>query len=63
MHYIGVDYHKKYSYIVVKDKEEKVKRRGTVNNSWSEFQNFLEPYHKGEAVLEATRNWEQVRVL
>ena len=33
MHYIGVDYHKKYSYVVVKDKDGKVERRGKVNNS------------------------------
>jgi transposase len=57
MHYIGVDYHKKYSYLVVKDKEGKVERRGTVNNSREEFLEFLQPYHSGKAVLEATRNW------
>ena len=57
MHYIGVDYHKKYSYVVVKDKDGKVERRGTVNNSREEFWQFLEPYRQGKAVLEATRNW------
>ncbi len=57
MHYIGVDYHKKYSYMVVKDRDGKVERRGMVNNSKEEFRQFLRPYQPGKAVLEATRNW------
>lgn len=47
MHYIGVDYHKRYLYIVVKDRDGKVERRGTMNNSREEFQRFLEPYQPG----------------
>jgi len=57
MHYIGVDYHKKYSYVVVKDKEGKVERRGKVDNTKEEFRQLLKPYQSGKAVLEATRNW------
>ena len=57
MHYIGVDYHKKYSYVVVKDREGKVERRGKVNNTREEFHQLLKPFHPGKAVLEATRNW------
>ena len=57
MNYIGVDYHKKYSYLVVKDEEGHVEGRGTVNNTKEEVQRFLEPYHPGMAVVEATRNW------
>jgi len=57
VHYIGVDYHKKYSYVVVKDREGKVERRGKVNNTREEFWQLLKPYHSGKAVLEATRNW------
>jgi transposase len=57
VHYVAVDYHKAYSYLVVKDKEGKVGRRGTVNNRKEEFQQFLEPYKPAKAVLEATRNW------
>ena len=57
MHYIGVDYHKKYSYVVVKDKEGKVERRGKVDNTKEEFRQLLKPYQAGKAVLEATRNW------
>lgn len=57
MYCIGVDYHKKYSYVVVKDKEDKAERRGKVDNAKEEFQQLLKPYHSGKAVLEATRNW------
>lgn len=54
MHYIGVDYLERYSYIVVKDGEGQLERRGTVNNNIEEPQHFLEPYRLGKAVLEAT---------
>lgn len=57
MHYIGVDYHKKYSYIVVKNEDGQVEGKGTVNNTKEEVQRFLEPYRPGMAVVEATRNW------
>lgn len=57
MHYIGVDYHKKYSYVVVKDREGNVEQRGTVNNTKEEFRQLLKTYQEGKAVLEATRNW------
>ncbi|MBC8273869.1 MAG: hypothetical protein H8E40_02720 [Chloroflexi bacterium] len=30
MYYIGVDYHKRFSYIVVKDEDGKPEQRGTV---------------------------------
>ena len=57
MHFIGIDYHKKYSYIVVKDREGAVEQRGMVSNSREEVQKFVEPYRPAKAVLEATRNW------
>jgi len=57
MHYIGVDYHKKYSYIVVKDEQGRREQKGTVNNNRQEFERFLRPYLPGKAALEATRNW------
>ena len=57
MNYVGVDYHKKYSYIVVKNEDGRVEGRGTVNNTKEEVQRFLEPYRPGIAVVEATRNW------
>jgi len=57
MHYVGVDYHKRYSYLVVKDGEGRVERRGSVSNERDELQRFVEPYRPGRAVMEATRNW------
>ena len=57
MNYVGVDYHKKYSYMVVKNEDGRVEGRGTVNNTKEEVQQFLEPYRPGKAVVEATRNW------
>jgi len=57
MHYVAVDYHKQYSYLVVKDREGRVERRGAVNNRREEFKQFLEGCRPGKAVLEATRNW------
>jgi transposase len=57
VNYIGVDYHKKYSYIVVKNEDGRVEGRGMVNNTREEVQRFLEPYRPGMAVVEATRNW------
>jgi len=60
VYYIGVDYHKKYSYIVVKDEQGRREQKGMVDNTRQEFQKFLELYQPGKAVLEATRNWELV---
>ena len=57
MYYAGVDYHKKYSYIVVKDEQGRMVHKGMVDNTREQFQRFLEPYQSGKAVLEATRNW------
>jgi len=57
MHYIGVDYHNRYSYIAVKDLEGRVERRGSVSNEKGEVQQFVAPCRPGRAVLEATRNW------
>jgi len=37
VHYIGVDYHKKYSYVVVKDRE------GKVSNTKEDFWQLLKP--------------------
>jgi len=57
MHYIGVDYHKRYSYMVVKNEDGEVKGRGSVSNNKEEVRQFLQPYRSGTAVIEATRNW------
>ena len=54
MNYIGVDYHKRYLYIVVKDEDGNIKGRGTINNTREEVWHFLKPYRLGMAVVEAT---------
>lgn len=47
MNYVGVDYHKRYSYLVVKNEDGGVEGRGTVNNTREEIQQFLKPYLPG----------------
>jgi transposase len=60
-YHIGVDYHKKYSYIVVKDTQGQVLRSGQVINTKQSVKNFLGPFCKeGHAVVEATRNWQVI---
>ena len=57
MHYIGIDYHKRYSYIVIKDEKGEAEYRGAIANTREAFEDLLKPYCPGKAVLEATRNW------
>ncbi len=57
MHYIGIDYHKRYSYIVIKNEKGEVEYRGAIENTREAFEGLLKPYCPGKAVLEATRNW------
>lgn len=55
---IGVDYHKKFSYMVVKDEKGKVLRSGQVNNAKASVASFLGPFSRdSKAVLESCRNW------
>jgi len=57
-YHIGVDYHKKYSFMVVKDERGKVLRSGQVPNQKKYVEKFVEPFTAGgHAVIEATRNW------
>ena len=58
-HYnIGVDYHKKFSYFVVKDKSGQILRKGQVQNSSDKVRSFLKPFAEDSAaVLESCRNW------
>ena len=57
MYYIGVDYHKKYWYLVVKDEGGALQRKGEVKNDRKELRQFLGSYGEGKAALESTRNW------
>lgn len=60
-YHIGVDYHKKYSYIVVKDTQGQVLRSGQVINTKKSVKDFLQPFCAGgHAVVEATRNWQVI---
>ncbi|OQW53882.1 MAG: transposase [Proteobacteria bacterium SG_bin7] len=55
---IGVDYHKKFSYLVVKDQGGQVLRSGQIQNTQDSVSKFLAPYKKDSAaVLESCRNW------
>jgi transposase len=57
-YHIGVDYHKKYSFMVVKDNRGQVVKSGQVINQKKYVEKFVEPFReKGHAVVEATRNW------
>lgn len=58
MQYIGVDHHKKFSYLAVMDEKGVVVKEGRINNTKQALKRFLgngkEPK---SAVLEAGRNW------
>lgn len=58
--YVGVDYHRKFSYLTVLDQAGKVVKEGPVENRKEVVASFLtRATCDGEtaAVLEATRNW------
>lgn len=58
MSYIGVDYHKKFSYITVIDESGKCLKEGRIGNDRESLDRFLGKYKdEGKAVMEATRNW------
>ena len=58
MEYVGVDHHKKFSYLAVMDEKGMIVREGRVNNTKESVKNFLNrsPEPK-KAILEAGRNW------
>lgn len=57
--YIGVDYHKRYSQMVVQNQRGQILRNGRVMNAKCCVADFLRPFaeEKKLAVVEATRNW------
>lgn len=58
MHYVGVDYHKKSSYVTVMDERGKVVKEGQIANTQEALAAFLDGAAQGaSAVLEAGRNW------
>lgn len=55
---IGVDYHKRFTYFVVKDEKGKVLKNGQVINEKANVEKFLEGYtDDSAAVIESCRNW------
>lgn len=57
-YFVGVDFHKNYSYIVVQDKFGQTVRERKITNSKDTLCQELEPYSdSASAVLEAGRNW------
>lgn len=58
MEYIGVDHHKRFSYVAMMDEKGIVVKEGRINNSRESIRKFLSG-SKGpkRAVLEAGRNW------
>jgi transposase len=58
MHYVGVDYHKRTSYLTVVDERGKVVKEGQIANSQEALAAFLDgTVEEAAAVLEAGRNW------
>lgn len=58
MHYVGVDYHKRSSYVRVVDERGKVVKEGQIANTRDAVAALLEGRAEGaSAVLEAGRNW------
>jgi transposase len=58
MHYVGVDYHKKSSYVTVVDERGRVVKEGQIANTQEALAAFLDGHAQGaSAVLEAGRNW------
>ena len=58
MHYVGVDYHKRSSYVTVMDERGKVVKEGQIANTPEALAALLDGTAEGaSAVLEAGRNW------
>ena len=55
---IGVDYHKRFTYLVIKDSKGKVLKNGQVINRKENVEKFLAGFTEDSAaVLESCRNW------
>ena len=62
MNYIGMDIHKQFTVVVVKDKEGKELEIEKFNNDKENFQKFLKIYkpEETEIVMESTSVWEPI---
>jgi transposase len=58
MHYVGIDYHKKYSHVAAVNQEGHVVCSERLNNSPDEFQKFFDRLDgPSRTVVEASRTW------
>lgn len=58
MQYVGVDHHKRFSYLSVMDEKGLVLKEGRINNNKESLKRFLgDSDEPKSAVLEAGRNW------
>lgn len=60
MQYVGVDHHKRFSYLTVMDKKGNIIKKGEISNTKESLKRFLNNPHSKrpvQAVLEAGRNW------
>lgn len=58
MHYLGIDYHKKFSYGTLMDEKGKIIKQGMIANSSEGVKVFIDGHtEQASAVMEATRNW------
>lgn len=60
MRYIGVDYHRRFSYLTTMDEEGKIIKEAKIFNTKEALKKFLgcSANGKASAVLEAGRNWQ-----
>jgi len=54
---IGIDVHKRYSYVAVVDESGKVKEEARIENSRESLERFASKYEGAKAVIEATGNY------
>jgi transposase len=58
MQYVGVDHHKRFSYLAVMDEKGAIVKEGRINNTKESLKRFLGNSDEPKsAVLEAGRNW------
>ncbi len=57
MNYLGLDYHKNYSFATIITKEGEIKEKERLLNRKESFQEYLHEYEEVVAVVEACWNW------
>jgi len=57
MNYVGLDYHKKYSFATIITEQGEVKEKERLPNRKESFREYLREYKEVMAVVEACWNW------